>query len=235
MRPIGFSTGALARGDFRRGIELQRPFDQIDAVELSALRDHELPLLIDALSSLDLRRFTYVSFHAPSRLHTLDEVTVFGLLRRIPEHWPIVVHPEILRTPSLWHSLGARLCIENMDGRKTTGRTPAELRELFEIFPDATFCFDVGHARQIDPTLISAMQMLRDHGHRLRQLHVSEVGAMGKHLPLGATVRHTFPRVAHRVPDDCPLIIESVVEPDAIELELTRVQAAFESRAVATA
>ncbi|HEY0141841.1 MAG TPA: hypothetical protein VGF48_13160 [Thermoanaerobaculia bacterium] len=229
MRPIGFSTGALAKGDFTRGVNLQRTSGRINAVELSALRDHELPALVSALPSLDVDAFAYVSFHAPSKLQTLDEQTVFDLLLRLPESWPIVVHPEILRTPWLWRRLGARLCLENMDDRKRIGRTPAELRLLFELFPDASFCLDLGHARQIDPTMASALRMLREFAGRLRQVHVSEVGMRGEHLPLGATTRISFAQVAHRIPADCPLIIESVISAEAIECELDAVSAVFEA------
>jgi hypothetical protein len=121
MQPIGFSTGALAKGDFATGLEVQRRVARIDAVELSALRDYELPDLVDAIPNLNLDGFDYVSFHAPSKLQTLDEYTVFDLLLGIPDSWPIVVHPELLQTPSLWRELGDRLCLENMDNRKTTG------------------------------------------------------------------------------------------------------------------
>ena len=123
MRPIGFSTGALAKSDFALGLDLQRSHETVTAVELSALRDHELAPLVEGLNALDLEKFQYVSFHAPSKLNTLDERTVFELLVKLPDSWPIVVHPEILRTPSLWATLGSRLCIENMDNRKSTGRT----------------------------------------------------------------------------------------------------------------
>jgi hypothetical protein len=228
MRPIGFSTGALAKGDFRRGLNLQRTSACITAVELSALRDHELPELVSALPTLDVSGFAYISFHAPSKLQTLDEQTVFELLLRLPESWPIVAHPEILRTPSLWQQLGARLCIENMDDRKTTGRTPGELHALFEQFPEASFCLDLGHARQIDPTMALALWMLRDFADRLRQVHVSEVGSRGEHLSLGATTRLSFNDVAHRIPADCPLIIESVIPADCMERELDAVSAALE-------
>jgi len=47
MRPLGFSTGALAKGDFRAGVEIQRSLGTT-AVELSALRDSELPPLLTA-------------------------------------------------------------------------------------------------------------------------------------------------------------------------------------------
>lgn len=228
MRPIGFSTGALAKGDFALGLDLQRQSHRINAVELSALRDHELPALVSALPELDLAVFVYVSVHAPGKLQTLDEESVFELLFRLPESWPIVVHPEILRTPSLWRRLGTRLCIENMDDRKSTGRTVDEVRVLFEEFPDAGFCLDLGHARQIDPTMASALRMLREFSGRLRQLHVSEVGARGEHLPIGATTRLSYAEVAHRVPADCPLIIESVIPPEAMARELDAVEAALE-------
>jgi hypothetical protein len=228
MRPIGFSTGALAKGDFLHGLELQR-LDGVTAVELSALRDHELQPLVEAVTHLDVARFEYVSFHAPSSLKTLDEPTVFELLQRLPADWPIIVHPEILRTPALWKSLGERLCIENMDNRKSGGRTVAELRAIFETFPGATFCLDAGHARQIDPTMITAILMLREFGARLRQVHVSEVGPGGEHLPLGLLARVACSRLASAIPSACPLIIESIIAPDEIDSELAAVRDAFTS------
>ena len=216
MRPIGFSTGALAKGDFLRGLALARG----EAIELSALRDHELPALAAAIPSLDLARFAYVSVHAPSR--TAAEELIFGLLREVP--WPIVAHPEILITPSLWRQLGARLCIENMDDRKSNGRTVDELRALFDVYPEATFCLDLGHARQVDPTMNAALAMLRAFGERLTQLHVSDVGPRGEHRPLGAGARDAFAEILSQT--DCPLIIESVVAEDAIARELEAVQRA---------
>ncbi len=228
MRPLGFSTGALSKGDFARGIAVQRPHQTIRAVELSALRDHELEPLVRAVDSLDLSRFEYVSVHAPSKLATLGERAVFEMLEALPSEWPIVVHPEILLTPSLWRSLGPRLCIENMDNRKTLGRTATELRELFARYPDAGFCLDVGHARQIDPTMTVALLMLFEFGERLAQVHVSDVGPRGEHLPLSVLSTWAFGRVAARVPASCPLIIESVIPPEAIARELEAVAQAFE-------
>jgi hypothetical protein len=235
MKPIGFSTGALAKGDFAAGLEIQRNIVGIDAVELSALRDHELQPLVDAIPTLDLQNFKYVSFHAPSKLRTIDEETAFDLLQRVPRNWPIVVHPDLLQTPSLWQGLGDQLCIENMDNRKTTGRTVAELNALFQTFPAATFCLDLGHARQIDPTMASAILMLCAFRDRLRQLHISEVGAGGEHLALGATIRHSFARIVHLIASDCPLIIESVISPQSIESELDTVSALFEGVAAEVA
>lgn len=228
MRAIGFSTGALTKGDFRAGIALQNTNPALRAIELSALRDHELPALASAAARLDLAHFAYVSVHAPSKLSTASEQDVFADLDRLPSHWPIIVHPELVRTPTLWKSLGTRLCLENMDNRKTTGRTVAEMRELFESLPEAEFCLDLGHARQIDPTMATAMRMAQEFGARLRQLHVSEVGARGEHLPLSALAIYAFQLVTPLIPRDCPVIIESVVTPDEIEHERRKNAGLFE-------
>ncbi len=227
MRPIGFSTGALAKGDFRRGLTLQDR-DGVDAVELSALRDHELESLCEAVPSLDLSRFQYVSFHAPSKLKVLREEQVVESLRRLPASWPIIVHPDIIKDSRLWQDLGSRLCLENMDVRKPTGRTVEEMRSFFELFPEASFCLDVGHARQIDPTMTVALMMLRAFGPRLRQLHVSEVGSDGEHLPIGMLASIAFRRIASHIGPDIPLIIESVIPEEAIERELVKVSEAFD-------
>lgn len=231
MRHVGFSTGALAKGDFVRALELQKGNAAITAVELSALRDHELPPLLAAIPGLDLEPFPYVSFHAPSKLISMSEDNLVAALRGVPAGWPIVVHPDIIRTASKWRDLGSRLCLENMDNRKGRGRTVAEIRELFEVFPDATFCFDLGHARQIDPTMALAFLMLAEFGHRLVQLHVSEVGPSGEHLPVRGLAAMAFRRVAHRVPSDCALIIESVIGPADMDSELSTVSRLFDREA----
>ena len=219
MRAIGFSTGALAKGDFRRGLMLGREAGAVRAVELSALREGELSSLIEAVSSLDLSSFDYVSFHAPSTLRELDEETVVTALESLPHEYPIVAHPEIIGSDR-WRSLGDRLCIENMDNRKTAGRTTAELSELFERFPDAGFCLDVGHARQIDPTMNVAVSMLRAFGNRLRQIHLSEVGPRGEHIGMSRLAQIAFARLTPYLPSECPVIIESIVAGEQIAEEL---------------
>lgn len=230
MRPIGFSTGALAKGDFRTGVALQKPHRSLRAIELSALRDHELPDLASAASQLDLSQFAYVSVHAPSKLSTLPESEVFEYLFQFPSNWPLIVHPELIRTPALWKKLGSRLCLENMDNRKTTGRTVSEMRDLFSCMPEAEFCLDLGHARQIDPTMATAVRLAKEFGKRIRQLHVSEVGRGGEHLPLRALAIFAFQLVVPLIPTDCAVIIESVIAPEQIEQEARKALELFDSR-----
>jgi hypothetical protein len=232
MRPIGFSTGALAKGDFRSGVALQRTNPSLRAIELSALRDYELRPLISGLDQLDLSHFSYVSVHAPSKLTTLSERDAFSMLSELPPTWPIVVHPELIPTPSLWKSLGRRVCLENMDNRKSDGRTLREMRQLFEWLPDAEFCLDLGHARQVDPTMATAMKMAQEFSGRLRQLHISEIGRSGEHLPLSALAIYAFQLVARFIPSDCAVIIESVVEPAGMDREIRKSASLFHSAAV---
>src|SRR4051812_12564125 len=101
-RPLGFSTGALAPGDCRRGLEMLRA-RRVRVVELSALREEELRPLLTALDTLDLSSFDYVSVHAPSSLEGLGEGQATALLRQLlPRRWPIVLHPDAVKDRTLW-------------------------------------------------------------------------------------------------------------------------------------
>lgn len=89
--------------------------------------------------------------------------------------WPIILHPDAIQEWDAWHQLGNQVVIENMDGRKPVGRTVEELLPIFERLPHARFCFDVGHSRQIDPTMKLAQELLEAFGSRLSEFHVSDV------------------------------------------------------------
>src|SRR5258706_6378484 len=102
MRKTGFSTGALAKGDFRRGVDILKGRG-ITSVELCALRTSELEPLIDALDSLELERFSYVSFHAPSKFEASEELSIVRQLRKIFDRgWNIIVHPDSITDFSAW-------------------------------------------------------------------------------------------------------------------------------------
>src|SRR5271156_3465284 len=126
MRPVGFSTGALALGDFRRALGFLKD-KTVAAVELSALRENELGPLVAALGSIDLSRFTYISVHAPSRYEPAHEREIIRLLKSVAERgWPIVLHPDAVYDFSAWSPFGKLLLIENMDKRNLTARTSQE-------------------------------------------------------------------------------------------------------------
>jgi hypothetical protein len=230
-RPIGFSTGALARGDFRSALTTLRAH-RVDAVELSALRSEELEPLLQALPTLDLTGFTYVSLHAPSRFTAGDEeaqIVAQLLSSAAANRFPIVVHPDVIFEPARWRPLHDRLLLENMDKRKPIGRTVNELAPLFHELPDARFCFDIGHARQVDPTMTEATLLLRAFGDRLAEIHLSEVNTASRHDPISHNAIQTFRQVATRIPEHVPIILEPLIDrgQSDLETEIQRAQEVF--------
>lgn len=228
-RAIGFSTGALARGDVQHGLELLRGTNA-NAVELSALRQDELPELINLLDELDLRQFECVSVHAPSALEPEYENTALELLVRMQERgWPIIVHPDAMHNPPAWAHFGELLYIENMDIRKPIGQTASDLARIFAELPQARLCFDIGHARQVDPTMSEAAQILLQFRGRLSQVHVSEVNAQSKHDPISLEAVMAFRRVANLIPQEVPVILESRVAEADIQKEMDNAVRALDS------
>jgi Xylose isomerase-like TIM barrel len=220
---IGFSTGALTLGDFRAGLELlrQRP---IRAVELSALRVHELPSLIEALPSLDLTQFSYVAVHAPSHFSADEEISIVGQLRNLPSSFPIVLHPDTIHDCSKWHGFGPQLLIENMDRRKADGRTAKELLAWFDRLPSARLCFDLAHAQHFDPTMTEAFSILTQFTERIGQVHISELDSASRHFPLSYSAIQAFSEVTWKIPKDAVFIIESRIQPSDIEAEFQKVR-----------
>ncbi|MBL8174718.1 MAG: hypothetical protein JNK48_08610 [Bryobacterales bacterium] len=212
MRIIGFSTGALAKGDWRAGVQLARTA-HLPALELSALRFQELEPLIAGLAEIEWQTWKYVSLHVPSRFDVADERRVLRLLQSA-EKWriPFIVHPDVVYTPALWRSFGNMLLIENMDKRKPQGRTVGELRAIFDALPEARFCFDIGHARQVDPSMTEASLLLRAYGGRLAEVHVSEVNTASRHDPISLNAVRAFQPLAPHIPASVPVIIESLID-----------------------
>lgn len=228
MRPIGFSTGALAYSDFQLGLSLVAE-KHLKVVELSALRYPELAPLVRALDSLDLSRFRYISVHAPSRFAHKQENGVISLLGPVAaKGWPIILHPDTIHDFSGWRDFGELLLIENMDKRYPTGRTVGELEVVFSRLPKAGLCFDIGHCRQVDPTMNESFLILNRFGSRVRQLHVSEVNSQSKHDPLSDASVGAFQKVAHLISEDVPIVLESRVPKDEIEFEIDRAHLALQ-------
>ncbi len=236
MRPVGFSTGALAYADFRKGLEMLR-HKNVQAVELSALRQNELIPLLDAIPTLDLTAFRHISIHAPSQFEDNREAASWERLAgEYGRGWPIVLHPDAITDFGLWRELKGSVCIENMDKRKPVGRSVRELDAVFKKLPDATFCFDIGHARQFDPSMTEAWLILSEFGPRLCQVHVSEVNTRSKHDVLSFASIQAFQEVAHLIPVDIPLILETPVAEEDMEAEIGKVlQALPEERGVMAA
>jgi len=212
LLPIGFSTGALERGNYRRALDWMRDSES-DAVEISALRFDELEPTVRDLEHLDLDRFLCISFHAPSSFDEAQEEEVLRWLEPVRARgWNIVVHPDVIYTPSRWAFLGEQLLIENMDRRKRIGRTVKELACLFESLPKARFCLDVAHARQIDTTLTLLFALFHEFVDRIAEIHISELDSRCRHRAMSRWAVMDYQALPwHRI-SSVPVIIESMLD-----------------------
>lgn len=227
MMKIGFSTGALALSDFQRGLALNRAAG-MNAVELSALRETEVAGVLAALDELPLAGLDYVSFHAPSSLHhNSDRVLVDQLKPILDRGWPVVIHPDIISDFDVWADLGGVILLENMDQRKPVGRNTRELRNLFARLPEARLCFDIAHARQVDPTMSVAVEILTEFADRLAELHISEVDSASRHVGISLSAMKSYQRISSLIPHGTPVIIESMIGEDEISGEVEAVRASL--------
>lgn len=223
---IGFSTGALALGDAERGIALASRA-RATAIEVSTLRYDEFERM--DLGALDVEDFGHVSFHAPSSYPAeREEDIVHGLLKVHERGWPIVAHPDAFPDYELWRRLQGGLLIENMDLRKSVGQSADDLAELFTHLPEARLCLDLAHAWQVGPG--TDREILRRHGHRLAEVHLSEVDGSGTHLPLSEGGVQAGQAVSEMIGPDVPVILESPVGPEEVRSELHRARVALRRR-----
>ena len=154
-----------------------------------------------------------MSFHAPSRFSAADELYAIERLRCVVDRGIlVVVHLDVIFNPEAWQWMGSLLFLENMDKRNAVGRTARDLESLFERFPEAGFCFDLGHARQFDPTMTEARLILEDFGERLTEVHISEVNTSSRHDALSLYAISALRSVAKLIPQPAPIILETLID-----------------------
>jgi hypothetical protein len=207
---VGCSTGFMAerRGDWPALVaEAARnhPF----AIELAALGEPELPALLEYLAATPSLPFLFLSVHAPSKHREMTEEELVGMLGALTGRVDaIVVHPDTIEDPSLYRSLGRCLALENMDVRKSGGRSVDELAPLFAELPDAGLCFDVAHAKSVEPAMAEGERILAAFGNRLRHVHLSSLDAHCHHVPLTAADERLFAPLLSQC-RDVPWILEA--------------------------
>ena len=179
------------------------------AVELSALSEPELVPLVEFLSEQPPLPFLYLSVHAPSKGREMPEDEFVDVLMQLEDRVnAIVMHPDVITDISVYAPLGARLVLENMDRRKPIGQTAADLAEFFSALPEAGLCFDVPHAASVDVSLEVAGEILDQHGHRLRHVHLSSLDDACHHTTLTSEDREDFRALLDRC-RDVPWILEA--------------------------
>jgi hypothetical protein len=209
--PLGVSTGYMAglRGNWDAQISAARKVSSF-AIELSVLSETELPSLWQYLSRGREWPFRYISVHGPSKDRELDEKSLVAQLVKLAK-WAdgIVMHPDTIQSSKEYLPLGRKLILENLDSRKSTGRTADELAPFFKKLPEARFCFDIAHAWSIDDgEMIVAGELLDRLGERLQHVHLSSLSLDLHHVPLTAEHQELFrPFLARCV--DVPWILEA--------------------------
>jgi hypothetical protein len=207
--PIGASTGYFGRlrgnwNELLAAVERTSTF----AAELAALSEPEFGALSKFLERVGTLPFRYLSVHAPVKQRIAIEADLVSWLGALPRNVSsIVTHPDTIEDMASYRSLGNRLVIENMDARKQGGRTVSELGPIFDLLPEAGFCFDIAHAWSVDPSMGLAQDLLDRFGTRLRQVHLSSLDA-GKHVPIMPEHEALFAPILDRC-RDVPWILEA--------------------------
>jgi hypothetical protein len=108
-------------------------------------------------------------------------------------------------------------------------RTPLE--RVFEPFPKAGLCFDINHARQVDPTMVEARLILERFSNRLAEVHISEVNTASRHEPLSHYAIVAFQVLATLIPADIPVTLETLIDKGQSDIptEIERARAALPS------
>jgi hypothetical protein len=223
MNRIGVSTGAIAKGDYLRALHILDEMN-ISTIEISALRERELIPLVNSLEGISTEKYKKICFHTPGKLENLTEIQLLNVLEPvIDKGWPIIAHPDIITNYKLWNKLGAQLCIENMDARKHTGRDVNELKQIFNVLPSASLCFDIGHARQIDRTMHTGVMIVHEFKERIKVIHYSEVDMTGAHKRASVMAMLAFQPVFELLPKEPPIIIESPVDNQSLITEIKNI------------
>jgi hypothetical protein len=207
---LGCSTGFMDefRNDWPELVERSAAISSM-AIELSAVSASELPGLLGYLDHAPRLPFLFVSVHAPSKGIGDDEAAIIDELSRVPA-WidAIVVHPDTIQEVSAYRRLGRRLVLENMDTRKDAGHRAEDLAPLFAALPEAGLCLDIAHAKDVDPTMGAAAEILHRYSSRLSHVHVSSLNESKHHVPLTAVDEAIFEPVLVRC-RDVPWILEA--------------------------
>jgi len=102
---------------------------------------------------------------------------------------------------------------------------------MFDWLPEARFCFDIGHARQVDPSMTESSLLLEAFGDRLAEVHISEVNTASRHDPISANAVIAFQSVAKHIPEEVPIVLEALIDKGQSEIQ-REVQRAREALSV---
>jgi len=219
---LGCSSGFFWKTHLTYEQKIERILElQHDAIEIGLGYKAHLTKPFSPRAVDLVKQFTYRSIHAPSdtRYPSAEgEAIIEQILdyaKRIKAH-TVVLHPDRVDDFS-WinQRLGSLLAFENMDYRKTFGRTVKDMEAVFRRSPKARFVCDLNHIFTWDETMRAAAEFHSAFADRLCHYHLSGYGGDG-HQCLSITHEDVIISAVSNAAT--PIILESVPEADTPSL-----------------
>lgn len=147
-------------------LKLIKSLNLFDWVEVSCL-NHRYKFSLEELNIL--KTFNTNTFHL--WVFNKNEIDYCNyIIKTLPNFSHFVLHPDIAIFEEIPDNLKSYMSIENMDTAKKNYRTPNEMKDLFEKYPELSFTFDINHC---DENNIKRQQFLDIK--TPKQIHLSSV------------------------------------------------------------
>ena len=200
---FGFPTGKLSKY-----LNLQNAVDRNVSIgdgkrciEFSAIKFHELEHILIELTECNvyidhgISEFSF-SIHLPTNFNHEQEIQIVDMLNHYDTgDANLILHPDTIHNFELWQDFRGMVLIENMDLRKKDGITVGEMETIFKKLPDANMCFDIGHARQVDPSMSLAVDIHEAFFDKILEIHISNVHHTGAHHHMNTESMSDFRKV----------------------------------------
>lgn len=214
---IGFTTGRFDKNSLSEKISF---FSNLGctAIELSWLDYARAEQFKNFLDGINLENFSYRSMHGPVKIAGVpffyqQDKTTFEILKSIEDFvkkyqvQAVVIHPDRVKDWSVFGNYKIPIGIENMDSKKSEGRTMGDLENYFNQI-DAGLVMDVNHLYTNDKTLKLFDELYSKFQNKTKHFHLS--GFVEYHEPLFQTKQTEIIDLVKN--KNISIIIESVCE-----------------------
>ncbi len=218
---LGFSTGCLYKNlEVKEAILVIKNLG-CKFIELGFSKaDRFFSNQLDRITKEDLDGFEYVSFHTPTLNYGNNEETKkfferINKFNQIRELDLLVFHPDKVEDFSVFNNTNLNIGFENMDNRKQSYKSVAEMKNIFLKNENYKFILDVNHCYSNDRSMNLAKEFYEKLGGKISQVHLS--GFKELHDPLFETKQLEIIRAIQNL--SVPIIIESLLTSETIKKE----------------
>lgn len=181
---LGYATGIFHFYDISLKEKIRSILEvQDDAIELGFVRSERLNEYFDDEVFELVKKFKYRSIHAPTVGVTYPSKEAESIIEKVVfiaekiEADTVLFHPDVIKNFD-WinEKLGDLLSFENMDSKKSYGKSIKDLEDIFTRSPQAKWVFDVNHLYTINKSMDQAEYYRERFGSRLCHYHLSGYG-----------------------------------------------------------